>query len=69
MSNRLRGITEENMLNWFLSGLKDEISLPLRMLNPTTLNDAFGVAKIQEEYVMSTKRSFRNGFNPNPNFQ
>jgi hypothetical protein len=69
VSNRLRGISEENRLSCFLSGLKDEIRLPLRMLNPTTLNDAFGLAKIQEEYVMSTRRPFRNGFSPNPNFQ
>jgi hypothetical protein len=42
-----------------LSGLKDEIRLPLRMLNPVTLAAAFGLAKLQEEYILSTRRSSR----------
>ena len=29
----------------------------MRMLNPQSLNAAFGLAKIQEEYVLSCKRS------------
>jgi hypothetical protein len=31
----------------------------LRMLNPVTLAAAFGLAKLQEEYIMSTRRSIR----------
>jgi hypothetical protein len=59
LSNRLRGISDKNRLSCFLSGLKDEICLPLRMLNPVTLAAAFGLAKLQEEYILSTRRSSR----------
>lgn len=41
----------------FLSGILDEIWLPVHMLNPLTLNDAFGLAKIQEKYVWSTRKA------------
>lgn len=46
--NRIRCIYEKNKLSYFLSELRNEIGLPVRMSNPTTLNDAFGLAKIQE---------------------
>lgn len=45
----------------FFSGLQDEVRLHVRILNPTTLNHAFGLAKIQEQYILSTRRSWRNG--------
>lgn len=57
LSNRLRGLSEANRLSCFLSGLKDEIRLPLRMLKPQNLVAAFGLAKLQEEYFLSTRRS------------
>ncbi|XP_041011286.1 uncharacterized protein LOC121255061 [Juglans microcarpa x Juglans regia] len=59
LSNRIKGVSEKNKLSCFLSGLKDEVRLPVRMLNPTTLNDAIGLAKIQEEYVWATRRSWK----------
>jgi hypothetical protein len=58
LSNRLRGISDKNRLSCFLGGLKDEIHLPLRMLNPQTPVAAFGLAKLQEEYITSSKRSY-----------
>lgn len=62
LSNRIRGIFgKKKKLNCFLSGLKYEITMHLRMLNPPNLNDAFGLAKIQEQHVWSTRRSWRNG--------
>ena len=59
VSNRIKGLSPLHKLSYFLSGLKDEIHLPVRMLNPQSLNAAFGLAKIQEEYVMSCKRSVK----------
>jgi hypothetical protein len=59
LSNRLRGISEKNRLSCFLNGLKDEIRLPVRMLNPASLVAAFGLAKLQEEYIQSFKRPLR----------
>ena len=46
LSNRLVGLSESHKLSCFLSGLKDEIRLPMRMLVPKSLNEAFGLAKI-----------------------
>jgi hypothetical protein len=59
LSNRLRGLFDRNRLSCFLSGLKDEVRLPLWMLNPRTLVAAFGLAKLQEEYLSSTRRPVR----------
>ena len=42
-----------------MSGLKDEVRLPVRMLNPSSLTAAFGLAKIQEEYLLGCNRSYK----------
>lgn len=65
LSNRLRGIFDKNCLSCFLSGLKDDIRLPLRMLNPVTLASAFGLAKLQEEYLLSSRPSLCS---PSPSY-
>ena len=57
ISNRIRDLSEAHKLSCFLSGLKDEVRLPVKMLNPNNLNEAFGLAKIQEEYLLSSKKS------------
>jgi hypothetical protein len=36
----------------FFEWIKDEVRLPIRMLNPSNLIQAFGKAKIQEEYLL-----------------
>ena len=59
LANRIRGLSPQHKLSYFLSGLKDEVRLPVRMLNPPTLIAAFGLAKIQEEYLVSCKRSYK----------
>ena len=46
LSNRIVGLFEAHKLSCFLSGLKDEIRLPVRMLVPKTLTEAYGLAKI-----------------------
>jgi hypothetical protein len=60
LSNHLRGVFEKNRLSCFLSGLKDDIRLPLQMLNLVTLAAAFGLAKLQEEYLLSSRRFLRS---------
>ena len=47
-------------MSCFLSGLKDEIRLPVRSLVPKSLNEAFGLATIQEEYLLSSRKGFGN---------
>ena len=59
LSNRIKGLSESHKLSYSLSGLKDEIRLPVRMLVPKFVNDAFGLAKIQEEFLISNRKSFK----------
>nr|XP_023922229.1 uncharacterized protein LOC112033677 [Quercus suber] len=60
LSNRILGLSESQKLSCFLSGLKDEMRLPVRMSVPKTLNEAFELAKIQEEYLTSSRKGIRN---------
>ena len=61
LSNRIFGLSESHKLSCFLSGLKDEIRLPVRMLVLKTLKEAFGwLANIQEEYLSNGRKGFRN---------
>jgi len=67
LSNRLRGLSDQYRLSCFLSGLKDEIRLPLRMLAPRTMVAAFGLAKLQEEYLNTGRKTFKSqssSYNP-----
>ena len=57
ISNRVQSLSESHKLSCFLSGLKDEVRLLVRMLGPKTLNEAFGLAKMQEEYLWSCRKS------------
>lgn len=59
LSNRLKGLSKKHKLSFFLSGLKDEIRLPITMLNPINLSVAFGLIKIQEEYVWNSRKALR----------
>lgn len=40
LSNRLRGLSEQYKLSYFLSGLRDDIRLLVRMFNPNNLTTA-----------------------------
>ena len=60
LSNGIFGLSKSHKLSCFLSGLKDEIRLPVRMLVLKTLNEAFELAKIQEEYLSNRRKGFRN---------
>jgi hypothetical protein len=59
LSNRLRDLSENYKLSCFLSGLKENIRLPVRMFSPKTLLAAYGLAKIQEEYVLNGRKNYR----------
>lgn len=65
LSNRLGSLFENYKLSCFLSGLKDEIKLPVRMFNPPNLITAYGLAKIQEEYVLLNRKP-NKGLLPTP---
>jgi len=59
---KVQHLPEFHKLSCFLGGLRDEIRLPVRMLNPRTLVDAYSLARMQEECVMTTKRYPRSSF-------
>ena len=60
LSNRVKGLSEPHKLSCFLSRQKDEIRLSVRMLAYKTLNTAFGLAKIQEEYLKSSQKGLKS---------
>ncbi|XP_042958052.1 uncharacterized protein LOC122293563 [Carya illinoinensis] len=59
LANRLQGLSERHLLSYFVSGLKDEIRLGVKMLSPVNLGAAYGLAKIQEEYLFAIKKPWR----------
>lgn len=58
--NSLKGLSKRHKLSFFLSGLKDEIRLPVKMLSLINLSATFGFAKIQEEYIMTSRRTWKH---------
>lgn len=59
ISSRIKNLLETHKLNHFLSGLKDEVRLAVRMKNPRTLSATFGLAKIQEEYFSTCRKVYK----------
>jgi hypothetical protein len=59
LTNRLRGLFEGYKLSCFLSGLNEEIKLLVKLLAPTSLLQAFSLAKMQEEYVATARKTFK----------
>ncbi|XP_075673788.1 uncharacterized protein LOC142643132 [Castanea sativa] len=46
LSNRINELSKKHKLSYFLSGLKEEIRLHVKMFNPQNLSTAFGLARI-----------------------
>lgn len=61
-SNRIKGLSENHKMCCFLSGLKDIVRLAMKMFSTKSLNEAFGLAKIQEEYLISSHRGYKPSF-------
>ena len=60
LSNRVKELSEKRKLSCFFSGLKEEIRLPVKMFNPQALSTAFGLAKIQEEYLNASRKGTKS---------
>ena len=60
LSNRVKELSEKRKLSCFFSGLKEEIRLPIKMFNPQALSTAFGLAKIQEEYLNASRKGTKS---------
>jgi hypothetical protein len=52
-------------LSCFMSGLKDEIRLAVKMQGPRNLCEVYSLAKIQEEYLVTVKRATRPPYDSN----
>ena len=65
LSNRIRNLSDMHKLSCFMSGLKDEVRLAIKMQGPRTLGEAYALAKIQEEYLATVKRSTRLSYKAN----
>jgi hypothetical protein len=59
LSNRIRNLSSMHKLNCFMSGLKDEVRLAIKMQGSRTLGEAYALAKIQEQSLANVKRSTR----------
>lgn len=51
LSNRVKGLSEEYLINLYLSGLKDDIRIEVQKFKPTILPKAFSLARLHEEEV------------------
>ena len=60
LSDCIKELPDKHKLSCFLSGLKEEIRLPVKMFNPPNLGAAFGLAKIQEEYLDASKKGTKS---------
>jgi hypothetical protein len=65
LSNRIRNLSSMHKLSCFMSGLKDEVRLAIKMQGPRTLGEAYALAKIQEQYQANVKRSTRPSYEAN----
>jgi hypothetical protein len=67
LASRVLRLIDSHKLSMFLGRLRDDIRVPVRMFNPKTLNDAYALARMQEECIVINKKygkpvwgSFRN---------
>jgi hypothetical protein len=65
LSNRIKNLSSMHKLSCFMSGLKDEVRLAIKMQGPRTLGEAYALAKIQEQYLANVKRSTRPSYEAN----
>nr|CAD1844221.1 unnamed protein product [Ananas comosus var. bracteatus] len=59
-------LSEEYAVSCFLSGLKEEIQIPIRMFQLRTLQKALSLAKLQEVSVEASNKHIKSGTKPMP---
>ena len=59
LSNQVRGLLDSHKLSCFLEGLKEEIMMRVRMLNPKNLVATYGLARMLEENLAIMKGSWK----------
>lgn len=66
LSNRVTGLSQQSLLNCFLSGMKDDIQRELYILKPIDLHDAVGMAKLVEDKLNGSRLASQRAFFPRP---
>ncbi|OMO71659.1 hypothetical protein COLO4_28149 [Corchorus olitorius] len=57
--NRVSALTDEHLLNLFISGLRHNIQQEVVILNPLSLTQAFALAKLQEVKLNENRGNYR----------
>uniref|UniRef100_A0A2N9J2Z8 Reverse transcriptase n=2 Tax=Fagus sylvatica TaxID=28930 RepID=A0A2N9J2Z8_FAGSY len=65
LSNRIRNLSEAHKLSCFMSGLRDEVRLAVKMQGARSLGEAYALAKIQEEYLITCRKSYKPQYDGN----
>lgn len=65
LSHYVHGLSEEFLIECFISGLKDSIKYELMAKQPKDIIEAMRLAQLEEDRIMSTKKSGRSFYNKN----
>lgn len=68
LANKTTGLTEEFFISCFVSGLKDEIKGGVQMFRPSTISQAMGLARLQEDTVEAMNKKNRGPMRPATSF-
>ncbi|KAH7862936.1 hypothetical protein Vadar_011299 [Vaccinium darrowii] len=63
LANRTSGLTQGFFISCLLSGLKEEIRVGVQMFGPTTITQAIGLARLQEETTEAIARKSKTPTN------
>jgi len=66
LCNRVLGLTPEMILNCFISALVPEIRREIVVLQPTSITQAMGLAKLLESKIHDSRKYYRNPIIPQP---
>lgn len=66
LANCLEGLSEADLLSCFISGLKIEVRREVLAQQPTTISQAAGLARLQEDKLQDIARSSRPRSSPPP---
>lgn len=66
LANRLEGLSEADLLSCFISWLKIEVRREVLSQQPTTISQAAGLARLQEDKLPDIARSSRPRPSPPP---
>ncbi|WVZ20135.1 hypothetical protein V8G54_007457 [Vigna mungo] len=69
LTGQTKGIPEDQVLGYFLAGLREEVKGQVRIQNPTKLMEAMRIARDVEDAMMRTPGSHFGGAKMNPAFR